>query len=107
MSTPLKDFNSCMNATPTKQSATIQVILVSGDLYKNATFRSKLKKHFWRIIQFINHLMTIAINKTSTSKKKKINSKLLKYSGENQWNNIWKITKITPTIILETFCKGL
>lgn len=46
MSTPLKDFNSCMNATPTKQSATIQVILVSGDLYKNATFRSKLKKHF-------------------------------------------------------------
>lgn len=71
MSTPLKDFNSCMNATPTKQSATIQVILVSGDLYKNATFRSKLKKHFWRIIQFINHLMTIAINKTSTSKKKK------------------------------------
>lgn len=46
MSTPLKDFNSCMNATPTKQSATIQVILVSGDLYKNATFRSKLKKTF-------------------------------------------------------------
>ena len=90
------------------KSATIQVILVSGNLYKNATFRSKLKiKLFFLKNYSIYKPLDNNCNRQSKDKINKIHSKLFKHSEENQCNNIYQMPKITPTIILETFCKGL